>query len=200
MNATGASPKRSMIWNTERPVAAMREDRVDGDQNAADSAPVRRARRRRAGSVAASGVSVFSAGHRHPDYPSAPTARRCPCAGRSGQLDRPDLLHAEHHDGDREGRDAEHDRAPAGALDERPEHRERRDQQRADQVDVELADAAGRMVAEAGRDQGDHELGEQQQLDEHERAEREVVRLRPRQPEHDAEQSRRRRRRSPARS
>ena len=37
VNATGASSKRSMIWKTERPVAASARIAVDGDEHAADA-------------------------------------------------------------------------------------------------------------------------------------------------------------------
>ena len=67
-----------------------------------------------------------------------------------------------------------------------------------DEVDVELEHAAGGLVAECRREDRDDELHDEQQLDERQRAEREVARHAPGEPEHEAEQRRRRPRRRAA--
>src|ERR1700694_2993580 len=70
-----------------------------------------------------------------------------------GSLDEPNLTHPVEHDSDSEAYHAQDHRAPPTVLDERPEPaRDRQDDGR-DQVDVELGEAAGRLVAERGSDE-----------------------------------------------
>src|SRR5690606_35109032 len=66
----------------------------------------------------------------------------------SGQFGQPDLVHAVHHDGDRQAGHPQDDRAPAIALDERPKPGQWQQDDGRDQVEIELEQAPGGVVSE----------------------------------------------------